>query len=189
MFRVSVKDFITAAATNDAKLVRAFIEQKATDTSNVNSSDARGSTALTASSANGHIEIVNLLLKVKGIDLDKAGLNGYNPLIWASYNNETEIVKILLLAGANCNVTDMWGNTPLYCAVKNGNPELVKALLERKDINFDAKHKDTQLTAIELARNLATKAESEAEKSKFDEIVKLIDAAIEVKTTLKSASI
>ena len=57
-------------------------------------------------------------------------------LFWAINNNHTEIVELLIANGANINVRDNDGYTPLYSAVSWGNKEVVKLLIANgADVN------------------------------------------------------
>lgn len=69
--------------------------------------DARGNTALHMASANGHIDVVNFILRVIGDDKDyinrlNAELN--TALHWACLNGHLEISKALLQSGADHTV-------------------------------------------------------------------------------------
>lgn len=83
-------------------------------------------------SEKGDILIVSTLLKfgnsVAGIE--SVEKYGYTPLILAAQNNHVEIVKMLLLAGANVNRNDMYGNSVLTKAARFGSADLVRTLLE-----------------------------------------------------------
>ena len=54
------------------------------------------------------------------------------PLMWAAWENQNpEVIKVLLEAGANVDARDKWGLTPLMQAArKNQNPEVIKVLLD-----------------------------------------------------------
>ena len=58
--------------------------------------------------------------------------DSYNstPLIWASNNGKTEMLKLLIEHKANLNFTNRGGNGPLLCAVYSRNIETVRALVE-----------------------------------------------------------
>jgi ankyrin repeat protein len=62
--------------------------------------------------ANGHTEIVSLLLK------EKAPVNALNkskntPLHWAALNGRSEIISLLLEAGADPNLKNEFEHVPL----------------------------------------------------------------------------
>ncbi|MBI4699077.1 MAG: ankyrin repeat domain-containing protein [Nitrospirae bacterium] len=66
-----------------------------------------------------------------GADVNITADNGATPLFRASYNGYTEIVKLLLAAGAEVNaVRKDNGATPLLFATQQGHAEVVKLLLE-----------------------------------------------------------
>ena len=65
-------------------------------------------------------------------EADKDAKNNYNstPLIYASYNGCTKVVKLLLEYGADKDAKNKYGSTPLIIASSNGKTEVVKLLLE-----------------------------------------------------------
>jgi ankyrin repeat protein len=56
--------------------------------------------------------------------------NGATALHFASYQGHSEIVKMLIEAGANVNAFDKWYNTALDVASPEGHSEIVKMLEE-----------------------------------------------------------
>ena len=54
------------------------------------------------------------------------------PLHWAAKRDKSEVIKLLIQAGARINQKDMGGRTPLFLACKYGNLRAVKALLAGK---------------------------------------------------------
>ena len=101
-------------------------------------------------SQNGHLEIVELLLA------DKASLKrkGRSALHAAAGQGHCDIVLKLIAAGIKVNVTDSDKCTPLFEAVANKHPEVIKSLLEK---GADPIHKNRfGLTPSELAREYGT---------------------------------
>jgi len=74
---------------------------------------------------NGHIDIVQLLLKRKDIDVNK-----WSPLEKACENGHTDIVRLLLKHPDI--LVNKW--EPLEKACENGHTDIVRLLLKRKDI-------------------------------------------------------
>ena len=77
----------------------------------------------------GPIDSVVLLLrygaKVKGWDVNKEG----DPLFHAVEDNQIDAVRLLLATGADPNVRDNEGDSPLRICVQKGNLEMARLLL------------------------------------------------------------
>lgn len=85
----------------------------------------------------GYTKIVKALLDKK-ISIETTGINGFTPLISASYNGKLDIVKILLQRGASVNVKSKSNSTALIIAVMQGHEPVVRILLEAKaDVNIE----------------------------------------------------
>lgn len=81
--------------------------------------------------------LAKALIKKKGISIDAVGdENRSTALLVATNQNNIKAVKFLLKLGANPNVSDASGWTPLLSAADEGNSEIVELLLANKaDIN------------------------------------------------------
>ncbi|MGB3694723.1 MAG: ankyrin repeat domain-containing protein [Spirulinaceae cyanobacterium] len=77
----------------------------------------------------GKIEMVQLLIQA-GADVNAWNLDhDSNPLLMAMWSGHEDIVSLLLKAGANPNIKDNEGNSPLRLSVEEENIEMVKLLL------------------------------------------------------------
>ena len=95
---------------------------------NVNTADEDGYTLLASASANGHVEVVRLLLE-KGANVNAVDRERWTPLSWALRNSYGEVVKLLLEVGkAKVDLGGMWMGTPLWYARKYENEAIVKLL-------------------------------------------------------------
>ena len=93
-----------------------------------------GGTALIPAAHHGHVENVRILLDTK-IDKDHVNKLGWTALLEAVLLGDggpvhTEIVRLLVGAGANANIADRGGVTPLVHARRRGFSQMV-AILER----------------------------------------------------------
>jgi len=91
-----------------------------------------GGTALIPSAEKGHVENVRELLKTK-IDVNHVNRLGWTALMETAMKKgrgpvHTEITKLLLAAGANPNLADHQGVTPLAHAEQAGNHEIAALL-------------------------------------------------------------
>lgn len=79
-----------------------------------------------------HRKMVKFLITV-GAKVDSGDVNNVTPLHIAAEMGDVVLVETLLVdGGAFVNVTDDVGETPLFYALRNQNPEVVKKLVEHK---------------------------------------------------------
>ena len=99
----------------------------------------------------GDVEVANTLLDL-GAPVDFADGNGITMLGRTVLNNEVEMARMLIARGANVNVVDKLGMTPLLWAanVDFGDTAMIELLL-KSGAKTDARNKDG-LTPLELAR-------------------------------------
>jgi len=87
------------------------------------------SSALVKASENGDIETANTLLN-QGADIEELSYE-LTPLMSAARYGKLDMVKLLLVRGANVNVKNSDGTTALKLASGGGYTEIVKLLLDR----------------------------------------------------------
>lgn len=96
------------------------------------STNRYGGTALIPAAHHGHVETVRILLATK-IDKDHVNKLGWTALLEAVIlgdggRSHTEIVRLLVAAGANVNLADRDGVTPLAHARRRGFAAMAAAL-------------------------------------------------------------
>lgn len=90
------------------------------------------------------------------VDINAAQPDGMTSLHWATYHDDTEIVQLLISAGANVKVANRYGVTPLSMACKNGNSTVVEMLLKAgADPNAALPGGETPLMTAARTGNLA----------------------------------
>jgi ankyrin repeat protein len=125
-------DLITVAAVrDDARMIRIGLDGGA---SARNVTSPYDGTALIAASHLGHVAVVRELIAAKA-PLDHVNNLGWTALLEAIIlgdggSRHTEIVRLLIEAGANVNIADRGGVTPLGHAKRRGYAQIT-AILER----------------------------------------------------------
>ena len=72
----------------------------------------------------------NIKVLLHSGDVNATANNGTTPLQWAAEEGHTDIVRILLNAGADVKATNYYGGTPLGVAASKGHTDIVQILLE-----------------------------------------------------------
>jgi ankyrin repeat protein len=96
----------------------------------VNAQGGDYGSALHAASAEGHKQIVKLLLE-KGADVNVQGGHYGSALQAASVRDHEEVVKLLLEKGADVNAQSGDYGSALHAALARGHEEIVKLLLSK----------------------------------------------------------
>lgn len=128
-------DLITiAAVNNDVETIRLGLEYGADPGAVTSPYDG---TALIAAAHLGHVETVQTLINA-GAPLDHVNNLGWTALIEAVVlgnggDDHTAVLKALVAAGADVNLTDRQGATPLTLATSRGYGEMV-AILEQAGV-------------------------------------------------------
>ena len=63
------------------------------------------------------------------VNVDAIHEEGMNPLHWAAFDDEVDVVKFLVSKGAKVNAKDDDGYTPLHYAIFGGSLEVVQFLI------------------------------------------------------------
>ena len=133
---VNAKDFIQdtpflyAGAEGRTEILKLTLAAGA----NLKDINRYGGTALIPAAHHGHVDAVKVLLATE-IDKDHVNNLGWTALLEAVILGDggaahTEIVRLLVAAGANVNIADREGVTPLAHARKSGYSAMVRILSE-----------------------------------------------------------
>lgn len=87
-----------------------------------------GHTALQAASQNGHIEVIQVLLR-HAVDVEIEDKDGDRAVHHAAFGDEAAVIEILAKAGADLNARNKRRQTSLHIAVNKGHLNVVKTLL------------------------------------------------------------
>ncbi|KAL4203682.1 hypothetical protein AMTRI_Chr01g105130 [Amborella trichopoda] len=89
--------------------------------------DSQGRTALHMAAANGHLEVVDYLIR-NGADPNASNMENNTPLHYACLNGHTQVVTKLTLAGANVAALNSHEKSPVDEALSRGKMEVVAAI-------------------------------------------------------------
>ena len=64
--------------------------------------------------------------------LEQADANGITPLLMAITNNHMDVARFLIERGAEINVSDWYGRTPLWAAVEARNMDVDNATVRKR---------------------------------------------------------
>ena len=117
---------------------------------------ANGETALMTCARGGVWKAVALLLD-RGVDPNgKEHTRGQTALMWAAWEDHTEVVRGLIAYGADVNDTSTTGYTALLLAAREGNVETSQVLLDAgADVNTVAGDGTSALVVAVIRRHLA----------------------------------
>lgn len=135
----------------DAAAVATVLEEHAS-LLNINIKNGRsGSTSLFAASLKGNKTIVELLLRMDGIDVNLERNDGTTPLLIASQEGHLEVVKLLLnMEGVEINKANQ-GRSPLFMACYKSNANVVKLLVENNATDVNQQESEGRLTPLMIA--------------------------------------
>ncbi len=106
-------DILGAAKADDLRLVAVCIDD---DPELVNAADEKDFTLLHMAARDGNLRLALLLIN-RGADIDTIdGEHRASPLGWAAFFGRTEMVEILIDAGADPMQPNIHGLTPRQCA-------------------------------------------------------------------------
>lgn len=89
--------------------------------------DESGSTAVHKAAANGHMDVLKLLIQHGG-DVELADISGCTPLHTAARNGHLTCVKYLVSQGADFRMKSKKGNTAVMMAKANNQPKVAEYL-------------------------------------------------------------
>jgi len=122
--------FLWGCLNNDLTLVKLMIKAGA----DLVLMTRFGGVGITPAAEKGHVEIVRELLETTDINCNHTNFVGWTPLLEAIVLNDggtrqQEIVRLLLKHGANPDMTDKYGKTPLTLAREKGYQQIVDLLI------------------------------------------------------------
>jgi ankyrin repeat protein len=106
-----------------------------------------------AATRNKDLEILDLLLEYEDVDINDGGQSGYTLLHWAMATSNVTAARFLLSKGANPNVADRNGATPLHVAACCASTtDVIKLILETKKVDINVRDKNGQTALLYAVR-------------------------------------
>jgi len=115
----------SALESGDIDLIRLFIDA-GIDVANLRRED--GTTPLMIAAENGFTQLAQLFITPE--NLNDVNAEGDTPLLLAARYHHTDVLKVLIQAGANLDVKNKDGITALYTAAYQNRIEMVETLLQ-----------------------------------------------------------
>ena len=115
----------------------------------------------------GHTEEVINLIKNGNVNINTQDANGYTPIFLAVIDNHTDIVKILIEAGADPNIPNNFDKYPIIKAASYNYVKTIKELVKAKNINLNIKTSPNGDTPLIIAAR---------DRDCFDSIAEIIKA-------------
>lgn len=119
------KSYIIAAENGELDKVKKYLGEGA----EVNAMGPN-SAALHSAASNGHIEVVEVILKEKTVNINLEDQQGYYPLQLAASKGELAICNRLIKAGADLEKTTNAGGTALHIAAAADQSKVINALVK-----------------------------------------------------------
>lgn len=139
----SITPLHMAATSGNKEIIRILADAGA----DIDATDREGKTALVYAVCAGKAEAAKYLIGI-GADTsvkDNQGRSAFD------YANSLGLVQLMeSMSGGNGDNADSFGNTPLHHACYNNQGEMVKAILDKGDIDINA-HNDKKLTPLYIA--------------------------------------
>lgn len=111
---------------------RQFVVLGGSTTANLNFPLTKdGVVLLMIAAANGNIQILNLMLANRNLDINKKDRHGVNAFWIAAFYSKIEFMDCLRQAGADMYATNQNGSNALHIAVKRNNVDVVRYLMEQ----------------------------------------------------------
>ena len=125
-----------------AEIVKLLLEKHGNKDGYLDEASDEGITALISAASEGHVEVVQLLVDTKKVNVNQKDKDGTNALMAASARGHNKVVDILLKAGTAVNEQNSDGHTALMFAYNGKNQ--VETLWERyaQYVGDDDKEKD-----------------------------------------------
>jgi ankyrin repeat protein len=113
-------------------------------------------TALHFAADQGHLAVIQEVVKHSGIEIDALSTTHRTPLHLAAIKGHSEIGRELVKHGADPNAKDSDESTPLHCASEFGNPSFIIFLLQEAKADSTLKNKFGYQPS-DIAQNLETR--------------------------------
>jgi ankyrin repeat protein len=153
---VYIKETLKVSEDGDLKTFMDVVETQNVDVHSCCDPTDDYSTPLHKASLNGHLDIVEYLVKEQQCDVDSKDQSEKTPLHYAAKGGKQNVAEYLIKRKAAILCRDSRGRTPLYFACKYGKIEVVKYLMEFPDVISSCPENQNGSTLLHLAAEFGT---------------------------------
>ena len=115
-----------ACGSGELDIVKMLVEAG----TGVRATDNKGCTCLMLAAYSGHTETVRYLVGLPDVDVNHLSAHTHTALQFAVDEGEVDVVQVLIDAGADINIQNDEGSSPLNTACASGALDVVKMLVE-----------------------------------------------------------
>ncbi|XP_046553082.1 ankyrin repeat domain-containing protein 50-like [Haliotis rubra] len=127
---------VMAAAVKGHKEVVELLVKHGADLS---ISEKSGSNILHLACSNGQFGVVEYVLSLNSVDINRRGYMKRTPVMIAAESGHKEVVELLVKHGANLLLTDKHGDNILHRACKEGHFDVVKYVLSLNSVDINSR--------------------------------------------------
>ncbi|QOG11889.1 ankyrin repeat domain-containing protein [Arcobacter sp. FWKO B] len=151
-------------------------------TKDLNILDTKGQNLLFYAAANGNLRIINELLELKDIDINKKDIDGKTLLFTEEVYSNKELLQMLVSKGLDLKALDLNNKNVLFYYIKSKylNVEYFEYLVE---LGFDLNQRDNKKNTLifKVVSHINKLTKDKKEQSKIDMLYEVLDILLDKK--------